>query len=88
MGQDQGEAGPAAHVEEAGAIAYPRSVQDGLEQRAVVRLGEVGPGPGVGAPQAALDPGRGGEARPVAGPGRFPAHGALAAGVMRVTVPP
>ena len=34
-------------------------VEHRLEQRAVVRLGQVGPRPGVGAPQAALDLGRG-----------------------------
>jgi hypothetical protein len=45
-GQHESEAGSAAHVEEAGAVGYAGGVQDGLEQRAVVRLGQVGPGLG------------------------------------------
>ena len=55
FGQHEGETGAAAHVEQAGARADARGVQDRLEQRLVVRLGQLRPGPRVGAPQAALD---------------------------------
>jgi hypothetical protein len=58
-GQHEGEAGAAADVEQAGAGADVPGVEDRLEQRLVVGLGQVGPGPGVGAPQAALDLGGG-----------------------------
>jgi len=53
--QHQGKAGAAAHVEQAGTRADAGGVQDRLEQRPVVRLGQVRPGLRVGAPQAALD---------------------------------
>ena len=55
FGQHEGEAGAAAHVEQARTRAGSRGVQDRLEQRPVVRLGQVRPGLRVGAPQAALD---------------------------------
>jgi hypothetical protein len=58
-GQNEGETGSAAHVEDAGARADAGGVEDGLEQRGVVRLGQVCPSLGVGAPQAALDFGGG-----------------------------
>ena len=59
LGQDQGEPGAAAHVEQPGAPAYLCRVEHRLEQRPVVRFGQVRPGLRVGAPQAALDPGPG-----------------------------
>ena len=58
-GQDEGQPGAAADVEQASAWPDTRRVEDGLEQRPVVRLGQLRPGPGVGAPQAALDLGGG-----------------------------
>ena len=54
-GQDEGEPGAAAHVEHARARADARGVEHRLEQRLVVRLGQVGPGARVGTPQPALD---------------------------------
>jgi hypothetical protein len=42
--QHQGKAGAAAHVEHAGTRADAGGVQDRLEQRPVVRLGQVRPG--------------------------------------------
>ena len=69
-GQDEGEPGAAAHVEDGRARADGGGVEDGLEQRAVVRLGQLRPGPGVGAPQAALDLGRGADHAPSTGWGR------------------
>ena len=59
LGQDEGEPGAAAHVEYGRSRAGRGGVEDGLEQRAVVRLGQLRPRPGVGAPQAPLDLGRG-----------------------------
>src|SRR6202041_1882361 len=47
--------GAAAHVEQAGIRADARGVEDRLEQRLVVRFGQVRPGLRIGAPQAALD---------------------------------
>src|SRR6185312_6775444 len=58
-GQDERQPGAAAHVEDGRARADRGGLEDGLEQRPVVRLGQVRPGPGVGAPQTALDLGRG-----------------------------
>jgi hypothetical protein len=58
-GQREGQPGAAAHVEDGRSRTDGGSVEDGFEQRAVVRLGQFGPGQGVGAPQAALDLGRG-----------------------------
>ena len=58
-GQDEGQTGAAADVEDGHSRADGGGVEDGFEQRAVVRFGQVGPGPGVGAPQAALDLGGG-----------------------------
>jgi hypothetical protein len=58
-GQHQGEAGSAAYVEQPGTGADARGVQHGLEQRAVVCLGQVGPGPRIGTPQPALHLGGG-----------------------------
>jgi hypothetical protein len=54
-GEDEGEAGTAADVEQAGAGAHVGRVEDRLEQGLVVGFGQVGPRLGVGAPQAALD---------------------------------
>ena len=73
-GQDEREAGAAAHVEHASARADAGGVEHRLEQRLVVRLGQVRPGTRVGAPQAALNLGRGAD--------RPGAHGALTAGLM------
>ena len=58
-GQYEGQPGAAAHVEDGRSRTDGGGVEDGLEQRPVVRLGQVRPGPGVGAPQATLDLGRG-----------------------------
>jgi hypothetical protein len=58
-GHDEGEAGAAADIEQAGAAGDVGGVEDRLEQGAVMGFGQVGPGPGVGAPQAALDLGGG-----------------------------
>ena len=61
-GQDEGEPGAAADVEEAGAGADGGGVEDRFEQGLVVGFGQLGPGLGVGAPQAALDLGGGADA--------------------------
>ncbi len=58
-GEDEGEAGAAADVEQAGAGADVSGVEDRLEQGLVAGFGQVGPGLGVGAPQAALNLGGG-----------------------------
>ena len=55
LGQDEGKPRAAAHVEDGRSRADDGGVEDGLEQRPVVRLGQLRPGPWVGAPQAALD---------------------------------
>ncbi|HJZ25009.1 MAG TPA: hypothetical protein VJ370_01925, partial [Streptosporangiaceae bacterium] len=72
FGQHEGETGAAANIEQAGARAYLCRVEDRLEQRLVVRLGQVRPRARVGAPQAALDLGGGADA----------AHGAAVAGAL------
>jgi hypothetical protein len=77
-GQDEGEAGAAADVEQAGAGADAGGVEDRLEQGLIVGFGQVGPGLGVGAPQAALDLG----GRANRGHGIVAGSGPLAAGVM------
>jgi hypothetical protein len=58
-GQHQREPGSAAHVEHASTRADACGVEHGLEQRAVVRLGQVRPRTRVGAPQPALGLGGG-----------------------------
>jgi len=77
-GEDEGEAGAAADVEQAGARADAGGVEDRLEQGLVVGFGQVSPGLGVGAPQAALDLGGGADG----GHGIVAGSGPLAAGVM------
>ena len=54
-GQLEREPRAAPHIEQAGTRAGVRRVEHRLEQRLVVRLGQVRPGPRVGAPQPALD---------------------------------
>jgi hypothetical protein len=76
-GQGDGEAGAAADVEQAGAAGHLGSVEDRLEQGAVMGFGQVGPGPGIGAPQAALDLGGGAE----------PAHAVVTRGCPRAARP-
>ncbi len=57
--QHERQAAAAADVEHARAVAHLRGVEHRLEQRPVVRLGEVGPRLRIGAPQPALDGGGG-----------------------------
>ena len=77
-GQDQRESRAAADIQHAGAVAHACGVEDRLEERLVVGLGQVRPRARVGAPQAALDlrggaepgrRGRGGAGRGGAGRG-------------------
>ena len=54
LGEDEGQPGAAPDVEQPCTRADAGGLEKRLEERPVVALGEVCPGPGVGAPEAAL----------------------------------
>jgi hypothetical protein len=57
---------PQPNVEHASARANGRGIEHRLEQRLIVRLGQIRPRSRVGAPQSALDRGGGADRRPAA----------------------